>query len=61
MISEGILDLARNARAAASGNADPLAAAREESPLRAEIFGIEQLEVHTQVIAGWHKLAPIPR
>ncbi len=60
MISEGILDLARKARAAASGEADP-AAAREESPLRAEIFGIEQLEVHAKVIAGWHKLAPIPR
>jgi hypothetical protein len=34
---------------------------REESPLRAEIFGIEQLQVQAKVIAGWHKLAQIPR
>ena len=61
MISDDILKIARKARTAAGGNADPLAAAREESPLRAEIFGIDQLEVHAKVIAGWHKLAEMPR
>ena len=61
MIAEGILKLARKTRAAALGDVDPAAALREESPLRAEIFGIEQLEVHAKVIAGWHKMAPIAR
>lgn len=34
---------------------------REELPLRAEIFGIEQLQAHAKVLADWHKLAAKPR
>ena len=53
----------RKARhAAESFNCKPRApaTAREESPLRSEIFGIEQLQLHAKVIAGWHKLAQVP-
>src|SRR5271168_3747072 len=42
-------------------NASPAVLSREESPLRAEIFGVEQLQIHAKVVAGWHKLAEIPR
>ncbi len=46
---------------AMSGDTAPAAAPREETPLRAELFGIEQLQVHARVIAGWHKLAAVPQ
>ncbi|MBI4863725.1 MAG: cyclic beta 1-2 glucan synthetase [Candidatus Riflebacteria bacterium] len=32
----------------------------EESPLRSELFSVDQLQVHAKAIAGWHKLAPKP-
>jgi cyclic beta-1,2-glucan synthetase len=35
-------------------------AAPEESPFRSELFSVEQLQVHAQVLAGWHKLAAAP-
>ena len=38
----------------------PAEGAREELPLRSEIFGVEQLQVHAKVIAGWHKLGDVP-
>jgi cellobiose phosphorylase len=31
-----------------------------ESPLRAELFSVSQLERHARTIAGWHELAPAP-
>src|SRR5271154_179140 len=34
--------------------------AREELPLRSEIFGVDQLQLHAKIIAGWHKLAQVP-
>ncbi|HUO10628.1 MAG TPA: glucoamylase family protein [Phycisphaerae bacterium] len=37
-----------------------MAADREESPLRSELFSIDQLRVHAREIAGWHKLAATP-
>ncbi|HEY4330392.1 MAG TPA: glycosyltransferase family 2 protein, partial [Phycisphaerae bacterium] len=37
------------------------AAQRGEQPFRAELFSIEQLQVHAKVIAGWHKLSTTPK
>ncbi len=34
-----------------------LRAARDEQPLRAELFSVEQLERHAKGLAGWHMLA----
>lgn len=47
-----------------AGAKSPLHAALqpgEESTLRSELFSIEQLQVHAQVIAGWHKTSKILR
>jgi len=34
------------------------AVSTDELPFRAELFSIEQLQVHARVLSGWHKLAP---
>jgi len=31
-----------------------------ESPMRAELFSVSQLERHARTIAGWHELADTP-
>jgi cellobiose phosphorylase len=36
------------------------AVAKEESPFRSELFSVEQLQVHAQVLAGWHKISETP-
>ena len=50
-----------SASLAARGTTGSTEASREESPLRSELFGVEQLQVHAKVIANWHKLAAVPR
>jgi cyclic beta-1,2-glucan synthetase len=36
-------------------------AARDEAPLRAELFSVGQLERHARKVAGWHRVAPAGR
>ncbi|TMQ10752.1 MAG: cyclic beta 1-2 glucan synthetase, partial [Deltaproteobacteria bacterium] len=41
-------------------SADGAGARFHESPMRAELFSVSQLERHARTIAGWHELASMP-